>query len=459
MLTIPAGKTSRYCDGRSRRDFLQIGMAGLGSVGLSSLLRAKAAAKEGGASSKDTSVILLWLDGGVSQHDTYDPKPTAPPEYRGIWGAQSTNVPGTQISEMFPLQAKIADKFSILRSMHHNNGDHFAGGHHMLTGRGGASGADRTAKFPFFGAIATKVLGSRQTGLPANVAIPSAMSIGLRPGFFGGHYLGAENDPFDVGSDPSRDNFRVKNLSLDSSVTIDRLADRRNLLNQFDKLRRDVDNRGSLDAIDEFDRQAYHMVTDDRAQKAFDIAAEDDKMRDRYGRHSWGQSALLARRLVEAGSTFVTCHFGGWDSHWNHEGRMHTTLPQVDQIVSALITDLEDRGRLDSTMVIVMSEFGRTPKMNDGGNGGPPLSKGTPGRDHWGNAMSVLVAGGGIQGGQVVGSTNRLGETPLDRPLRPGDLHHTVFKVLGVDPNLHFNDMAGRPIIAIDHGDVIDELF
>jgi uncharacterized protein (DUF1501 family) len=211
--------------------------------------------------------------------------------------------------------------------------------------------------------------------------------------------------------------------------------------------------------MDRFDQQAYEMVTSEDARQAFDISAEDETVRDSYGRNSWGQGVLLARRLVEAGTTFVTCHFGGWDHHWNLQSGMDRYLPRVDQAVSGLLTDLDNRGMLDRVLVILCGEFSRTPRMNDGGNGGPPLSKGTPGRDHWGNAMFCLLAGGGVQGGRIVGSTNRLGEVPKDRPVRPGDIHHTVFHVLGVQPNVHFPDHSGRPVVAIDHGDVIHELF
>lgn len=456
-MRIEAGRTADYCDGLSRRNFVQVGMAGMGSLSLPALLRARSAAAASKGSTKNTSVILLWLDGGPSHHDTYDPKPNAPREYAGIWSPIKTAVPGFNVTEMFPLQAKITDKFSVVRSVHHNAGDHFTGGHWMLTGRGGASGADKVAKYPFFGAYATKVCGPRQAGMPATVAIPYAMSIGIRPGYFGGHFLGVQHDPFQTGGDPNRANFAVKNLTLPKNLAIDRLEDRRNLQKHFDRMRRNLDQKVS-DSMDRFELQAFDMVTGDKARAAFDIGAEDPKVRDAYGRNTWGQSTLLARRLVEAGTTFVTCHFGGWDSHWNHQGTMQRHLPRVDQAVSALFNDLDQRGLLDQVLVIVMGEFSRTPKMNDGGNGGPPLSKGTPGRDHWGNALSVLMGGGGVRGGQVVGSTNRLGEVPQDRPLRPGDIHHTIFHVLGVDPNVHFLNHSGRPIVAIDHGSVIDEL-
>ena len=457
-MRIGLGRTQAYCDGASRRSFLQVGVAGLASCGLGSLLRARSAEAAITGEHKQTSVILLWLDGGPSHHDTYDPKPDAPREYAGVWQPIQSVVPGMDLVELFPLQAQIADKFSILRSVHHNSGDHFTGGHWMLTGRGGVSGAMTAGKSPFFGGIATKMTGPRQPGMPANVAIPHAMSIGLRPGYFGGNYLGTQNDPFQTQGDPNREQFKVENLTLPKEMSIDRLSDRRHLQQQFDQFRRQADQSGALLAMDQFDQQAFDLVTGEKARKAFTIEEEPAAVRERYGRHTWGQSALLARRLVEAGSTFVTCHFGGWDSHWNHQQRMEDYLPRVDQIVSALFNDLENRGLLEQTLVVVMGEFGRTPKMNDGGNGGPPLSKGTPGRDHWGNAMSVLLGGGGIRGGQVIGSTDRLGMHPQSRPLRPGDVHHTIFRVLGVDGEQAFQDHTGRPIPAIDHGSVITEL-
>lgn len=412
------------------------------------------------SAAKDTSVILLWLDGGPGHMDLYDMKPEAPAEYRGIWRPIRTNVPGMEITELFPKQAQIADKFSIVRSLAHGTGDHFTGGHWMLTGRGaGVGGSSTPGKYPFFGAIATKVLGPRQLGMPANVAVPHAMSIGLRPGYFGGNYLGAEENPFETEGDPNSDKFQVKNLKLAQQLTLDRLNDRRDLIQHFDHLRREVDRGGSLEAIDRFDRQAYELITGEKARLAFDLTQEDAATRDRYGRHPWGQSTLLARRLVEAGTTFVTCHFGGWDHHWNLQSGMENYLPKIDQLVSALFTDLSERGLYDKVLVVLCGEFSRTPRMNDGGNGGPPGSMGTPGRDHWGNAMFCLLGGGGVKGGRVVGSTNRLGEAPLDRPLKPGDIHHTIFRVLGVNPELHFPDHSGRPVAAIDHGAVIEELF
>lgn len=450
--------SAKYCDGRSRRSFLQIGVAGMAGVGLPQILRAKEHSAQQGLEKKDTSVILIWLDGGLSHIDTYDMKPEAPREYSGIWRPIRSNVPGMEMTSLFPQQAKVADKFSIVRSVHHDAGDHFTGAHWMLTGRGGVSGAMKDGKYPSVGSIATKLVGPRKEGMPAYASIPYAASVGLRPGYFGGNYIGVENNPFEVGADPNSPAFKVKSLDLAKGLTLSRLDDRRGLKEHFDTLRRDVDQSGMIDAMGRFDQQAYEFVTGESARRAFDMSQEDDDLRDRYGRNSLGQSVLLARRLVEAGSTFVTCHSGGWDDHWNLEGKYEKRLPEVDAAVATLFEDLSQRGLLDKTLVVLCGEFGRTPKMNDGGNGGPPLSKGTPGRDHWGNAMSVLMGGGGVKGGIVVGSTNSRGEVPQDRPLRPGDIHHTIYHVLGVDPSTHFLDHSGRPVAAIDHGAVIREL-
>ena len=459
MLRINCGKTGRYCDGLNRRSFLTVGMAGIGAMATSDILRAKEASVAAGRAKKDTAVIFIWLDGGLSHVDTYDMKPDAPVEVRGIWSPISTNVPGMTVTELFPLQAKVADKFSVIRSIHHDNGDHFTGGHYMLTGKGGASGADTRTRAPFFGAAACKVLGARKPGLPAHVAVPIASSIGLRPGYFGGHYLGKDQDPFESGGDPNSPKFQVQNLGQIADLDIARLEDRRSLLGAFDNLRREVDGSGVLGTYDRFQHDAYKMVTGERAIEAFDLSKENAKTRDRYGRHSWAQSTLLARRLVEAGSTFVSVHCGGWDHHWNLKSGYHRYLPTVDQMVSALLEDLYDRGQLDRTLVCLASEFGRTPKMNDGGNGGPPGSMGTPGRDHWGNAMSVLIAGGGVKGGRLIGSMDAKAERPKDQPLTPSDLHATIFEVLGVDQRVSFPDFTGRPTYIIEKGDVISQLF
>ena len=458
MFRIQAGSTGKYCDGLSRRNFVQIGLAGMGSVGLPQILKAKEESTTLGTQRKDTSVILIWLDGGPGHLDMYDMKPEAPAEVRGIWNPIRTNVSGFEITELFPLQAKIADRFSIVRSLHHDNGDHFTGGHYMLTGRGGASGADTAGKYPFVGSIATSLLGSRKPGMPAHVAVPYASSIGLRPGYFGANYVGIQHNPFETDGDPNAANFQVNNIQIPADLSIARLQDRQGLSRTFDKLRRDLDSRGTVAAVDRFDQQAFDLVTGAAARKAFDINSEDPRLRDKYGRHNWGQSTLLARRLVEAGSTVVTVHYGGWDHHWDLKSGMERYLPMVDQAVSALFDDLTTRGLYDNVLVMLCGEFSRTPRMNNGGNGGPPLSKGTPGRDHWGNAMFCLLGGGGVQGGRIVGSTNSRGEVPKDHPLKPADIHHTMFHVLGVDPSINFINHAGRPIAALEPGKVIQEL-
>jgi hypothetical protein len=456
MFRIETGRTQKYCDGFSRRSFLQVGVAGMSTAGLPQILKAKEQSAQSGIPSKDTSVILVWLDGGPGHMDMYDLKPEAPSEYRGIWRSIRTNVPGIEISELFPRQAKIADKFSIVRSLHHENGDHYAAAHLMLTGRvESVNGAMQDGKAPCLASIATKVLGARRPGMPPNVAIPYAMSVGLRPGYFGANYLGVHYDPFETQNDPSTPGFQVANMNLPGSLTLKRLEDRRSLTRHFDTLRREADTSGTIAAMDDFDRKAFDLVTGPRARRAFDIDSEDPRLRDRYGRDTWGQSALLARRLVEAGSTFVTCHFGGWDHHWDLKKGMEAHLPHIDAVLSALFTDLETRGLLEKVLVVVCGEFSRTPRMNDGGNGGAPMSMGTPGRDHWGNAMFCLLGGGGVKGGQVIGATDKLGENPVDRPLLPGDIHHTIYHVLGVDPATHFLNRAGRPVAAIDHGAVI----
>lgn len=458
MFRIDAGRTGKYCDGLSRRDFVQVGVAGMASVGLPQILRAKEASAELGIAKKDTSVILIWLDGGPGHMDMYDMKPEAPAEYRGLWKPIPTNVPGFEITELFPLQAQMADKFSIVRSLAHGTGDHFNGGHYMLTGRGGVSGLNTAPRDPFVGSIATRMTGPRRPGMPANVAVPVAMSIGIRPGYFGANYVGIQHNPFETEGDPNSPNFKVPNIQMPSGISLRRLEDRQGLARTFDRMRRDVDNSGMLVAMDRFEQQAFELVTGPTARKAFDIDTEDPRLRDKYGRNNWGQSTLLARRLAEAGSTFVSVHYGGWDHHWDLKAGMERYLPMVDQAVSALFEDIHIRGLNEKICVMLCGEFSRTPRMNDGGNGGAPMSMGTPGRDHWGNAMFCLLAGGGVQGGRIVGSTNHLGEVPKDKPLHPADIHHTLFHVLGVDPTLNFLNHAGRPVPALEPGKVIDEL-
>jgi hypothetical protein len=459
MFRLDLGSAGRYCDDMNRRSFLQLGIAGMAAVGVPQLLRAREQSAAQTGSKKDTSVILIWLDGGPSHMDLYDLKPEAPAEYRGIWKPIRTRVPGFDISELFPKQAGLTDKFSIVRSLHHDTGDHFAGGHRMLTAKDlGVSGANNEQRFPSLGAIVARELGPRRRGMPAYVAAPHASSIGLNPGYFGGHFLGAQYNPFQTGGDPNAASFSVQNLNLAQGLNLDRLEDRRSLAGHFDTARRHLDSLAESKAMDRFSREAYDFVSGPAARRAFDIGKEDPRLRDRYGRHNWGQSTLLARRLVEAGSTFVTVHFGGWDHHWNLKAGMDSYLPMVDSAVSALLTDLDERGLLATTLVVLCGEFSRTPRMNDGGNGGAPMSMGTPGRDHWGNSMFCLLGGGGVKGGQVVGSTDRLGTRPHTRPLVPANIHATIYHVLGIDPKLQLLDPSGRPTPVLEDPEPIEEL-
>jgi hypothetical protein len=450
MFRLDLGPSSRYCDGVDRRSFLSLGVAGMATLGLPSLLRAR----DESSNKKKTSAILIWLDGGPSHMDLYDMKPEAPEEYRGIWRPIQTKVPGFEITEMFPKQAKVADKFSIVRSLHHDSGDHFAGMHRMLTAKDlGVSGASREPRFPGIGSIVSHQLGARRQGVPAYAVVPSTKNY-----YFGAHMLGSQYDPFQPGGDPNSPKFAVQNLNVAKGLTIDRLDDRRSLLQQLDQNRRAVDQTGAAEAMDRYSQEAFEFVTGPAARKAFDIQQEDPRLRDRYGRNSWGQSILLARRLVEAGTTFVSAFLGGWDSHWNLKGRMESYLPMIDSAVATLFEDLDERGMLESTLVILCGEFGRTPRMNDGGNGGPPGSMGTPGRDHWGNAMCCLLGGGGVKGGQIVGSTDRLGGAPETRPLVPSNIHATIYQVLGIDRKLELTDPLGRPVRTLDDPAPIHEL-
>jgi hypothetical protein len=458
MFQLDLGSSSRYCDGQSRRSFLQLGIAGMASLGLPGLLRAKAASAQSPTSSKNSSVILIWLDGGPGHMDMYDMKPDAPAEYRGIWKPTRTKVPGFDITELFPKQAKVTDKFSVVRSLYHDTGDHFAGGHRMLTAKDmGVSGANNSQKFPGIGAIVNREIGPRVPGMPGYVGAPHAASIGLAPGYFGGHMLGAQHDPFLTG-DPNVPTYKVQNLNLATGLTIDKLEDRRSLLTHFDTNRASLEKNQTAQALDRFGREAYDFVTGPTAREAFNIGKEDVKLRDRYGRTNWGQSTLLARRLVEAGSTFVTVHFGGWDHHWNLKTGYDDYLPKVDAAVATLFEDLDERGMLDTTLVVLCGEFSRTPKMNDGGNGGAPMSMGTPGRDHWGNSMFCLMGGGGVKGGQLFGSTDRLGTRPHTKAVTPSNIHATIYTVLGIDPKLQILEPSGRPVNVLDDPEPITEL-
>ena len=440
------GRSSGRCDGVNRRDFIQVGALGAAGLPLPDLLRYRAQAAEREAR-RPKSVILYWLDGGPTHIETYDPKPAAPAEYRGPMATIDTNVPGVRLSELLVGHARQMDKVSVIRSMHHNNGDHFAAGHWMLTGYHGSSAANLDPQYPSCGSVITKIRGANRPGMPAYVAVPYAATIGLRPGYMGGAYLGVAHHPFNAGGDPNRDNYQVPNLNLPGDLTMDRVGNRKQLLGELDRLRRDVDQSGLMDGLDTFNHRAFEMITGTEARAAFDIKKEDPRIRDRYGRNTYGQSALLARRLVEAGVTFVSIHNGGWDHHSGIEKAMKSRLPSMDQSIASLIEDLDQRGMLEDTLIAVMGEFGRTPKVNGGA-----------GRDHWGNVMSVLLGGGGLRGGQVVGASNAKGEFPAQRPIKPADVLATIYRAIGLDLHANFVNRAGRPIPINNAGTPIREL-
>ncbi len=366
----------------------------------------------------------------------------------GALGAAGTNVPGITISDQLPLHAQIMDKVAVLRGFSHNDGDHWSAANWMLTGYKGPNGANRPAKFPSMGSIVSKLKGANRTDMPAYV--------NMNDGGFGYHgatYLGVAHNPLQTGTDsygneaPPLPSANTDSFTLVDGVSPDRFRDRRSLLDAFDTLRHDVDRTGTLDGMDEFEQQAFDIILSGRARRAFDLDREDPRVRDKYG-PSWGEQALMARRLIEAGSTFVTVNTGYWDDHGQLTKRLESKLPRHDRMVYALIEDLDARGMLDETLVVAAGEFGRTPKMNGDG-----------GRDHWPNAGSILVAGGGFKTGQVIGATDGRGERVTDRPFGPNDFSAIFYHALGLDINtITIDNPAGRPIYLLPGGEVPAEL-
>src|SRR6476659_10823476 len=423
----------------NRRSMLKVGALALGGLTLPNLLKARAA---GGSSANRKSVILVWLAGGPSHIDMYDLKPNAPAEVRGEFKPIATNVPGIQIDEHLPRQSKIFDKLSVVRSACHTNAGHGMGSQWMLTGYQPTIEVNDNI-YPSCGSVVAKMNGPNEPGLPAYVNLPRGLSLGKAA------YLGASFNPFAPDGDPNSDGFQVKNLKLPGRVPADRLGRRKDLLQSLDTVRRDIDTKGDLYGLDSFYRDGLEMVTDIKAQKAFDIAKEPAKLREKYGRHDLGQCSLLARRLVEAGVTFVTVQAGGgWDTHGNNFKELKDKLlPKFDQALAALVDDLYDRGLQDEVLVMAMGEFGRTPKINSGA-----------GRDHWPGAMSIVYAGGGLKMGQAIGTTNSLGEYPTSKPYSPGCVLSTMYHVLGIDHKHAFVDQAQRPLPILSEGDPIPEL-
>jgi hypothetical protein len=433
------GRGYPTCDGISRRSFLTVGSLALGGLTLPRLLRLRAAE---GSRLPRKSVILIWQAGGPSHLDMYDLKPNAPAEVRGEFKPIATNVPGIQISEHLPRQARIMDKLAILRSASHTNAGHGMGAQWMLTGYQPTIEVNDNI-YPACGSVVAKMRGANDPGLPAYVNLPRILSLGKAA------YLGASFNPFAPDNDPNSEGFQVRNLKLPARMNAARMGRRQELLRDLDTIRRDIDTRGDVSGLDTFYREAMEMVTNTKAQRAFDIHREPDKLRQRYGRNDLGQCCLLARRLVEAGVTFVTIQAGGgWDTHGdNFKQLKDQLLPKFDQAVEALVSDLCERGLQSEVLVMAMGEFGRTPRINGGA-----------GRDHWPGAMSILYAGGGLKMGQVIGTTNALAEYPTSKPATPGCVLSTMYRVLGIDHHHIFYDQAQRPLPILNEGEPIQEL-
>lgn len=438
MLTLFGSHEARHCDGLSRRAFLKVGALAVGGLTLADLLRLRAqGAARAGSSSK--AVIMVYLNGGPSHVDMYDLKPNAPVEYRGDFEPIQTNVPGIEISEHFPLQAKIADKLAIVRNMKFEQQGHTAP--ELYTGflRGNR---------PAIGSVISKLRADAGLvgALPPNVYIGDANHVG-HPGF-----LGKAHEAYIPGS-------QTANLELTRGISLDRLSDRRQLLRSFDQLRGDVDSaRGSLAGLDAFTEQALAMITTDKARDAFDVAREPASVREKYG---LGKEFLQARRLVEAGVPFVTinpvnhkvppkCN-GQWDHHDHIFDCLRAVLPQLDRSIYALVTDLHERGLANDVAVVVWGEMGRTPRVG--------TQRGTvAGRDHWPQSGFALLAGGALRTGQIVGATDARGELPVGEPYTPQNVLATLYHVLGIVPATTLSDHSGRPFYLLDERRRVEEL-
>lgn len=439
-----------YCDQISRRDLLRVGaVAGpLGfGMSLSGLLQAQENAASTPATRNDVSLIVLFLKGGLSTIDTLDLKPDAPAEFRGDFRPISTNVSGIEVCEHLPKLSQHADKFALLRNFTHTDSGHGPADHWMLTGYAPRAGFNPSLKpnnqFPAYGSVIAKKLGPRGS-VPPYVCLPRMHNSG------GAAYLGASAAPFVVEADPNAPNFTVPDLIPPLNVPSDRLGDRRELLQTVDRFRQSAEAQSnqSAKALSSFQQKAFQLMTSAETKAAFDIAKEPDAMRDRYGRHSLGQSCLMARRLVEAGVRCVTIDHTNWDTHYdNFNVLKNDLLPHLDVGLSALLGDLNERGMQRKTLVVVMGEFGRTPRVNK-----------DAGRDHWGPSNCILLSGGGIRGGLVVGATNAHGEKPADNPVGPADLAATMFDCLGINGQDEFHTPEGRPVKIANDGRVLREL-
>jgi len=418
----------------NRREFLFVGL--VGSVGLTLGNLLKLQAQSLGNKARAQSVINIFLPGGIAAQETFDPKILAPIEYRGPLGNLKTKLDGIYFSENLKETAKVADKICVVRSMTHGEADHDRGTHNMFTGWRPSP----AVQYPSIGSIVSHELGSRND-LPPYVCIPSQPNT-----FAGTGFLGSAYGPFSRGADPANGSFRVRDLNLPGGVDEKRFAERREIRAVVDEHFSTLEKSDALTGMDSFYQRAYAMMSSDKARAAFDIKQEPDKLRDEYGRNAAGQRMLLARRLVEAGTRFVSMTYGSWDHHDNIRNGVTNQMPQFDQAFAALIRDLDKRGMLDSTLVLVTTEFGRSPKIN-----------GTGGRDHYPKVFSILMAGGGIKQGYVHGSTDPTGSEPDNDPLMVADYAATIYHLLGIDYEKAL--MAGtRPVKIIKDGEIAKEL-
>ena len=427
----------------SRRSFLQGGAVAIGGMALANLLRHEALAAVAGTSAAEKrSVILLFQAGGPSHLETWDLKPNAPVEYRGEFKGISTSIPGYQVGEYMPHLAKLCHKLTILRSVYHDSTEHSQGVHTVLTGYRPTKNAPGN-EFPSVGSIVAKELGPRANGMPPYIATMQAMDSSNAA------YLGVEYNPFQTFGYPQSSGFKVRNMVLPSGVDPSRLARRQSMLERFDDFRREADVAGALAGMDKFSRRALELVSSPQIREAFDLNKEPQALRERYGAESSSaQSMLLARRLVEGGARFVTVRVDGqWDSHKDNFTEHRRHLPPWDQSLAALIEDLDSRGMLDTTLLVIGGEFGRTPKINK-----------DAGRDHWPMVYTTVLAGGGLKQGVVLGESDALGEAPRVRPMSVQDVLATVYHQLGIDTHKTFFNEAHRPIEILNYGQPIQEI-
>ena len=437
MLSLLGGRSTKFCDNLSRRNFLQIGGLALGGLSLPELLRAESTS---GQKSRHKGIIMVFLPGGPPHQDMWDLKMDAPTEIRGPFSPIATNVPGIEIGELFPRMAQMSDKFSYIRSIVGAAGPHYA--FQCLTGK-----TDRQQPlggWPAMGSYLSKLMGSGDPSVPAYVGLSPKM--GHMPWADNGQsgFLGISHAPFKPHGEGRED-------MVLNGITTDRLSDRKAVLGALDRFRREVDASGMMEGLDSFTQQAFGILTSSKLAEALDLNKEDVKLRDRYGRgvnelkDDGGprllDNFLVARRLIEAGVRCVTLAFSRWDWHGNNFGQARTEMPMLDQALTALIEDLEQRGMLDDVPVVCWGEFGRTPKINT-----------NAGRDHWPQVSCAVVAGGRMKTGQVIGQTNRLGEYPTERPVHFQEVHATLYKAMGIDiDTTTVRDLQGRPRYLVDH--------